>query len=76
MVVIGSDGFAEWRTIPSGGSPKYVGITSSAPWKIFDAGLSVLSGTGTGTVTLPSITGNFYLELFGLPNDYITVEVN
>ncbi len=73
-IVIGADGYTEWRTIASGGTTKTVTVTTNGVWRIFDPAITWISNqSGSGTITLPAISGNYYLEFYGNAGDSITV---
>ncbi len=61
-ITIGSDGFTEWRRLPSSGT---LSISGAGYWFLYDANFTELAhGTGSGT---PSFSGSGakYLALFG-----------
>jgi hypothetical protein len=63
-VSIGSDGFAEWRRLPSEGRLTISGATC---WILYDANLGQIAyGTGSGTPVF-SGAGAKYLLLYGPP---------
>ncbi len=70
-VTIGSDGYAEWRSLPSAGT---VTISGAAAWKLYDADFKglVSSGTGNGST---GTTAGAYLLLYGNPSTAITVRL-
>jgi hypothetical protein len=61
-VTIGSDGFAEWRRLPSSGT---LSISGATFWALYDAGFNVrATGTGSGTPLFAG-TGANYLAVMG-----------
>jgi len=71
-VTIGSDGFAEWRRLPSSGTLSISGATS---WTLYDKGFNVrAAGTGSGT---PSFTGTGanYLAMMGTQGTSISLNL-
>lgn len=61
-VIIGSEGFAEWRVLPAAGS---VAISGATHWFLYDAGLKELASGSTSGSPSFSETGPHYLVLFG-----------
>jgi len=75
-VVIGDAGWAEWRTLVSGGSVKTVTVYSNGAWKIFDPEMECRwIREGFGSVTLPTETGNYSLMFYGSPGERIEVAI-
>jgi hypothetical protein len=71
-VSIGSDGFAEWRRLPSSGT---LSIGGAASWYLYDAGFNALaSGTGSGAPSF-SGAGEKYLTLFGTSGATISLNL-
>ena len=69
VATIGSEGFAEWRKLPVGGT---VAITGASAWKLYDADLKLLaSGTGNGSANTAS--ADAYLMVYGAPDAAITL---
>ena len=71
-VTIGSDGFAEWRRLPSSGT---LSISGATYWFLYDADFKELaSGTGSGTPSF-SGAGAKYLVLFGTQGAAISLNL-
>lgn len=76
-VTIGDDGYAQWRTVSSGGVPKEIAVTTSGTWRVFDSSLTWVSTTdGSGTASLPPVSGKYYIVVFGGQGDSIAIAVN
>lgn len=77
-VAIGSDGYAEWRSVRLGGSPVSVSITGARAWRLYDKNFTTLdSGGASGHPEIPSgaVTDFAYLMLFGDKGSSVTVAV-
>ncbi len=71
-VVIGSDGFSEWRRLPSTGS---LSVSQAAYWFVYDADFNELSsGVGSGMAFF-SGAGAKYLLLCGTAGTEITLNL-
>lgn len=71
-VVIGSEGFTEWRRLPASG---VLSVNNSGYWFLYDADLAELaSGTGSGAPSF-SGTGAKYLALFGAQGTTINLNL-
>jgi CubicO group peptidase (beta-lactamase class C family) len=74
-VIIGDEGYDEWLRL-DGSATRTVTIISSSAFKIWDADSNLAaSGDSSGTVILTAIPGNYYVQLFGKPGDYIMINV-
>jgi CubicO group peptidase (beta-lactamase class C family) len=72
-VVIGDDGFAEWRRLPTSGS---VSISGAGHWFLYDADWNELaSGEGSGTPSFSGAGAN-YLVAFGTPGTTINLNLS
>lgn len=69
-VMIGAEGFAEWRKIPRSGS---FTITGASAWKLYDADFTQPPISGTDQDHQVVSPANAYLMLFGAPNATITI---
>jgi hypothetical protein len=77
VVIIGPEGYAEWRAVASDVTPVQVTITTTGAWHLYDpAFTSVANGKGNATTSLPAGNGLGYLTLFGHPGQTITVAVH
>jgi CubicO group peptidase (beta-lactamase class C family) len=71
-VVIGSDGFSEWRKLPSSGA---LSISGAGYWFLYDADFNELAtGKGSGA-PLFSGAGAKYLALFGTSGETISLNL-
>jgi len=71
-VLIGPDGFAEWRRLPSAGT---LSISGATCWLLYDANLNKLVyGKGSGTPVF-SGAGAKYLLLYGTTGTTITLNL-
>ena len=72
-LMMGAQGFAEWRQLPSTGAVKIGGVTA---WMLYDQDLAfVRSGSGNGTSALPGRGSKAYLMLFAMANAGVDVTV-
>ncbi len=68
-VVIGAEGFAEWRKIPTSGS---LTINGASAWKLYAADLTLReAGQGTGNVS--AVPVGAHLMVYGAPDATIRV---
>jgi hypothetical protein len=68
-VTIGSEGFSEWRKLPTSGS---VSISSATAWRLYDSGFNqTSSGKGSGSAVLHGSGEAAYLMLFGVAGSAI-----
>jgi hypothetical protein len=77
-VAIGSDGYAEWRSVQLRGFTVQVSISGARAWRLYDKSFKTLASGGTsGQPKLPSGTGTelAYLILFGDAGSSVTVTV-
>jgi CubicO group peptidase (beta-lactamase class C family) len=75
-VTIGSEGYAEWRSVATDATPVRLTITTTGAWRVFDpAFTSVADGKGSAETSLPTGNGLAYIILFGDPGQTITVTV-
>jgi hypothetical protein len=76
VVIIGPEGYAEWRAVASAVTPVQVTITATGAWHLYDpAFTTVANGKGNAVTSLPAGNGLGYLTLFGNPGQTITVAV-
>ncbi len=68
-IVIGNDGFAEWRRLPTGGA---VTITGASAWKLYDADLKLLA-SGAGDNSAGVAPAGAYLLIYGAPHSAIAL---
>ena len=72
-VIIGNEGFSEWRKLPVSGS---VSIKNATVWRLFNSDFQLKGyGTGDGSVLLPGSGEAAYLALFGAPGTTILLEI-
>ena len=72
-VLIGAEGYSEWRQLPVKGA---VTLSGSTAWKLYDQDFApVNSGSGSGTCPLPGHGNTAYLLLFGTVDADIGVTV-
>jgi hypothetical protein len=75
-VVIGAEGFAEWRSIACGTGSAAVAITGASAWRLYDATFQPLgSGGDGGQAALPTDAGLVYLMLQGDAGGSVSVTV-
>ncbi|MCD6026605.1 MAG: beta-lactamase [Solimicrobium sp.] len=73
-ILIGPEGYAEWRAVAPHINPVHITITTASSWRLYDATFKSLSyGKGSGVAILPSGSGTGYLTLFGTPGQAIAV---
>ncbi len=70
-VTISADGYAEWRTVPDGGT---VAVTGEGEWKAF-APDGTLIGSGRADGSTVSVPAGTWLVVFGGAGDQIQVRV-
>jgi len=70
-VTIGSEGYAEWRKLQSGGS---VSISGAIAWKLYDPDMKKLVAAGKGSGTVSGAAAGSYLMLYGTANSSITLK--
>jgi len=70
-VMMGSEGFAEWRKLPAPGA---VAISGTRAWKLYDSDLTLLAqGTGSGTAS--ALTAGTMLMLYGGAGSRVSVRL-
>ena len=77
-VAIGTEGYAEWRSIQLKGSTVQISISGASAWRLYDKDFTTLaSGGASGQPVVPSgaVTDFAYLMLFGDAGDTVTVTV-
>ena len=75
-VVVGAEGFAEWRAVVAGATPSQVTIGTAGAWKSYSPALDLeQQGTGSTTVTFPAGSGPSYVKIYGAAGDSVTVTV-
>ena len=75
-VLIGTEGYAEWRSIASGSGSKTIAMTGARAWSIYGPDFTLLGIGGTGNnATLPAGTGLGYLQLYGTTGGSVSVTV-
>ena len=75
-VVIGAEGYSEWRAVQAGAVPVTVLISGAYAWRFYGPDFTPLaSGTATGQATLPAGMGLGYLALFGTAGGSVRVTV-
>ena len=75
-VIIGPEGYAEWRSVASDVTPVKITITTTGAWRIYDPAFkSLANGKGNGAASLPAGSGPGYVILFGDPGQTITIAV-
>jgi CubicO group peptidase (beta-lactamase class C family) len=76
LVVIGSEGYAEWRYMASEDIQKTIEITSNAAWKIYNSEFEIIEqGTGNVQKTLAATSGRYYFLFFGNAGDTIQTTI-
>jgi CubicO group peptidase (beta-lactamase class C family) len=76
-VVIGVEGYSEWRAVQAGAAPVTVSVSGTYAWRFYGPDFTPLaSGAATGQATLPAGTGLGYLALFGTAGGSVTVSVH
>jgi hypothetical protein len=76
LVVIGSEGYAEWRYMWSEDIQKTIEITSNAAWKIYNSEFEIIEqGTGNVQKTLAATSGRYYFLFFGNAGDNIQTTI-
>ena len=76
-VVIGVEGYSEWRAVQAGVAPVTVSISGAYAWRFYGPDFTPLaSGAATGQATLPAGTGLRYLALFGTAGGSVRVTVD
>jgi CubicO group peptidase (beta-lactamase class C family) len=76
-VIIGPDGYAEWRAVATDSTPVRVRIDTTGAWRIYDSTFtSVASAKGSSEVVLPAASGVAYIIVFGDPAQTVTVTVS
>ena len=76
-VVIGVEGYSEWRAVQAGAAPVTVSISGAYVWRFYGPDFTPLtSGAATGQATLPAGTGLGYLALFGTAGGSVRVTVD
>lgn len=71
VVTIGTEGYAEWRSLPAVGS---LTIAGAEAWKLFDSNL-VLLGAGDGNTPPVAAPAGSYLVLFGPAGSRVEVTI-
>ncbi|MEI6226347.1 MAG: serine hydrolase domain-containing protein [Deltaproteobacteria bacterium] len=75
-VVVGAEGFAEWRAVVPGVTASQVTIGTAGAWKSFSPALDLQQqGTGSTTVTFPAGSSPSYVKIYGAAGDSVTVAV-
>jgi hypothetical protein len=75
-VVIGREGYAEWRAVIPGATAITVRIAGARAWALHGPGFTSLQGGGaTATVVVPP-SGTSHLEIHGHPGDPVAVAVD
>jgi CubicO group peptidase (beta-lactamase class C family) len=75
-VVIGSEGFAEWRSLQAGPAAQPLAISGATAWRLYDPDFKLLaSGAASGQTTLAVGTQRAYLMLFGAADASIAVRL-
>ena len=76
-VVLGVEGYSEWRAVQAGAAPVTVSISGAYAWRFYGPDFTPLtSGAATGQATLPAGTGLGYLALFGTAGGSVRVTVD
>jgi CubicO group peptidase (beta-lactamase class C family) len=76
-VVIGVEGYSEWRALQAGAVPVTVSVSGAYAWRFYGPDFTPLaSGAATGQATLPAGTGLGYLALFGTAGGSVRVSVD
>jgi CubicO group peptidase (beta-lactamase class C family) len=76
LVAIGSEGYAEWRSVQLRESPVSVSISGARAWRLYNAKFETLkSGGPSNQPVLTPGTGLAYLMLFGDAGGNVTVAV-
>ena len=70
-VAIGSEGYAEWRSVAAAST---LGVAGATAWKLFDAKLALIAA-GVGNATTVAGPAGAYLEIFGAAGTHVTVTV-
>jgi CubicO group peptidase (beta-lactamase class C family) len=75
-ILIGDEGYAEWRSIESDGTAMTVTVTSGGAWKLFDPDMKcITTQAASGAASLPAAGGNYLLICYGSPGDTLEVAV-
>ncbi len=75
-IVVGDEGWAEWRTIKSAGTSMTIMVTTGSAWKLFDAEMKCITAqTVSGSTFLPATGGDYLFICYGSPGDTIEVAV-
>jgi CubicO group peptidase (beta-lactamase class C family) len=75
-ILIGGEGYSEWRSIQSDGSAVSVTVESNGVWKVFDPDIEwMFTREGSDTVILPAAGGSYFFMCFGSPGESIRVSV-
>ncbi len=75
-VPMGPEGWAEWRSVPLGGSAMPVTVTGARAWRTYGSAFEMLEGlNGDGTFTFPAVSqpGLGWLLLHGPAGGTVTV---
>ena len=76
-VVIGVEGYSEWRAVQAGAAPVTVSVSGAYAWRFYGPDFTPLaSGAATGQATLPAGTGLGHLALFGTAGGSVRVTVD
>jgi len=75
-ILIGGEGYSEWRSIQSDGSAVSVTVESNGVWKLFNPDIEWMSNRkGSDTVILPATRGSYFLKCYGSPGESIKVSI-
>ena len=73
VLSIGTEGYAEWRSVATSISAKTLSLSGATAWKLYDGEFNLESSDdGSRMVQLPAHDSPFYLLVYGNPNTLIS----
>ncbi len=75
-IIIGSEGYSEWRSIQSDGNAVSVTVESSGVWKLFNPDMEwMFTRKGSDAVILPATGESYFFLCSGSPEESIRVSI-
>lgn len=77
LVSIGTEGYAEWRSVAASTTAQTITLSGATAWKLYDSGYNLLSGgDDPGMAQLPAHDSPFYVLVYGNPKSLVQASLS